>query len=390
MKRRISILITVIFGLVVSLCACQGKNDNQAMQHEKKLLVITAIKKPYVTHLYFDGTLKPIKTTAVLSPVNGRIDQLNFHYGQRVKAGEKLLVIHSPKLADSYRKAVTDFLQSKQKFIRSAQSFQGEQALYDAKVISRDEYLQAKDAHQDDVLNYYQSKFNLEKILDRARIDKKAIEQLTIADTSSVNKILQQHFRELPVYAPASGIALFPFHASGNKTEKLSVGVDVKLGQRLLSIGDLQGLSIDVQVSEININQIKPGMKISVTGEAFPGQTLHGYIDSVSAQAKASQGMRNAFSTFLVRVIIPKISEQQLKTVRIGMSAKITLNINNPPAIILPIAAVKTDHHHNTVTIVTATGEHKTVSVQVGATTPTGVVIQHGIKPGTKVVVHAH
>src|SRR3989344_3806694 len=48
---------------------------------------------------------------------------------------------------------------------------------------------------------------------------------------------------------------------------------------------------------EVNINRIKPGARVTVTGIAFPGVTLQGEVSSVASQAQsASEGGSSGLS----------------------------------------------------------------------------------------------
>jgi len=143
-------------------------------------------------------------------------------------------------------------------------------------------------------------------------------------------------------------------------------------------------------VSEIDINRVKPGQKAIVTSAALPGMTFKGLVKSVGSQARLANG-GGGLATFPVTVIVPKLTPKQRKFIRVGMSAKIEISIANPKKIMVPIAAVKQKDGKITVTIVDASGQHKTVPVRTGRTTPMGmVVIESGIKSGEKIFVPGH
>jgi HlyD family secretion protein len=379
----------IILGLsVLTLSACHHKNASNDIQN--KTIVIAASKAP-VQRLYFSGTLAPISVTPVISAVAGNITALHFTYGSQVKQSQQLLVIDSKQLSQRYRKAISDYLQKKQSFITGKTTFSGTQALYKAGVIAKNEYMSGKTQFENQALDFLESKDELEKVLRTANIKPEEIESLTLADTNKVNALLERHFRHLTVSAPATGIALFPAKKSSDDSSanagKLAVGDPVKEGQLLLSIGDLSGLSASFDVSEIDIDRIKKGMPVTVTGDAFPGIRLHGTVSAVSAQAKQNSG-QSGLSLFVVNVQIPAVSQSAMEKIRVGMTAKFEIDITSPQHILLPISAVFQKNGVSMVRIVDAQGKQNDVPVVTGETTATQVVIISGVTAGEKVVIH--
>lgn len=381
----------MIVGLsVLLLSACHHKNTSN--HAEKKIIVVTVSKTP-VQRLYFSGALAPISVTPVISAVAGNITSLHFTYGSQVKQSQLLLVIDSKQLSQSYRKAISDYLQKKQSFITGKTTFSGTQALFKAGVIAKNEYISGKTQFENQSLDFLESKDELEKVLRTANIKPQEIESLTLADTNKVNAILERHFRHLNVSAPATGIALFPTKKTSSdstmNTGKLAVGDPVKEGQLLLSIGDLSGLSASFDVSEIDIDRIKKGMLVIVTGDAFSGIRLHGIVSAVSAQAKQNSG-QSGLSMFVVNVKIPAVTQSAMEKIRVGMTAKFEIDITSPHHILLPISAVFQKNGVSMVSIVDAHGKQKDAPVVTGETTATQVVIISGVTAGEKVVVSPH
>lgn len=390
--RGTLVLILFLLSLIFAMTACDSKRNGKN-NAARKTVVATLQQK--TTALYYKGTLAPIKTLSILSPVDGSITKLYFKYGDSVKEGQALALINSNKLADDYRQAVTKYLQAKDTYATSVQSFQGTEALHKAGVISTDEYRNNRSQYETNILNFYQAKFELEKILTQANIDPATVEKLSIVDTKAVNEILQRKFSHIMIHAVGSGVALFPVgtdsgSSDSTKTGKLVEGSQVKEGQLILSIGDLSGFSATLQVSEININKVKVGQKAQVTGDAFPGMVLNGVVTSVASQANPDQGSGNsALSLFNIIVEIPKVTDQQRQIIHVGMTANIEIDIQNPPHILLPITAVTEKNGQSIVTVIDEkTGAEREVPVVTGDTTITDVTIIKGIKPGDRVVIH--
>ncbi|EKD44960.1 MAG: macrolide-specific efflux protein [uncultured bacterium] len=257
--------------------------------------------------------------------------------------------------------------------------------------MSRNEYLMQKTTFNDAALNYFQSQYALKKILHTAGVDFESIESLSLSDTATVEKILEKHFHHLLIYAPHSGIVLFPPKSDNNSQQQQSIsgklvpGSEIKEGDLLLSIGDLSGLRATFDVSEMDIVRIHTGMNVVVTSSAFPAVILNGVVTDVSAQAKEDD-THSGISEFTVGISIPQVSKKDMESIRVGMTAKFKIALQHSAHILLPIQAVSENNGKTWVTVVQS-HQLKKVEVKTGYTTPTQIEILSGIKPGDKIQI---
>lgn len=381
--------------VVLSCCAILfGCNSNKnTRKHET---IVTAKIKRSENQLFFSGTIQPINTHPVTSPVDGIVQEIKFQYGELVKKGDELVAINSPQLADDYRKNVTDYLKAKDQYFSSIDDYQANKVLYNAGVIDKESYNASASTYENNSLAYLQAQFELEKTLKQLNINPQEIERLTLKNLNIIDKLLRRYFSHIVINAPADGVALFPIAGETGPSDndkgsgKLVVGTSVKAGGLMLSIGDLSGLAVQIQVSEIDINHISAGMPVNITGDAFPGIVLHGYLRDVSSQANPDQGAGGgggALSMFNATVAVPAVSTKQRIEIHVGMTAKVEVDITQKPRITLPINAVFLKNGKSYVTIVDASGARTDVAVEVGTTTPTDIIIEKGIKDGDRVVV---
>lgn len=393
MKKTVLLIGFCVLGFLLVGCSSKKKTEKV-----KETIVVAKMQTP-VKHLYFAGTIQPVKTVSVLSPVDGRIQQLNFKFGQNVKKSQLLAIVNSLKLMDSFRGAVSSFLSKKTAYLSQAQNFQGSKVLYKAGVISEQDFDSEKSSYENSVLDFFQEEYQLKKVLLTAGVNPQDIEKLNISDTAKIKILFAKQFNHIRIYAPSAGVALFPIpdasqgggdgnpNGGGGASGAIVVGSAIREAQLILSIGDLDGFSIDMNINEVNINSIKTGMKATITGDAFPNVTLSGVVSYVASQAQPNQSGDSAGSVFKVSVNVPKVTKEDLETVHVGMTAKIDIPIKGVPNIMLPIDAVFKKNDKNYVTIVGANGARQDVAVITGDTTPTDVVILNGIKEGQKVVV---
>lgn len=387
MRRHFfSILACGVFSLLFLIpSGCSKKTQNPS----KNFTVVVATPQTAATALHFSGILAPLQTQPVFSPLNAHVNHIFFQYGQFIARGQILLTIDAINLANDYRKAVSDFLEKKQAYETGLMSFEGTQALYHAGVISKEEYLTQENSQKSDTLRYYQAKYDLEKLLAQVDFSSEDIEKLRLADIEKVNQVLNRKFKTLEVRAPVSGIILFPSEKSDSSAvSRLSPGDELKAGQLILSIGDLSGLSMKINVSEININLIKPGLPAKITGDAFPNMELPGSVVYVASQANPQSGDGSSgASLFEVVIQIPNLSPAQRKIIHVGMNAQAELDIPGTPQIYLPIRAVFEKDGQKMVSVLDKSNHRHDVPVITGQTTLTGVAIVQGLSEGDRVVV---
>ena len=205
--------------------------------------------------------------------------------------------------------------------------------------------------------------------------------------------MLARQFNNIEIPATGGGVALFPIKDSSDSSSdevsgELHVGSKLSEGQLMLSIGDMSGLSIDVVASEESINRLHQGMSAIITSDAFSGIQLKGEVKSVSLQADPNSSGGQSLSQFPLHIIIPKVDAKVAPKIKVGMTCKVELNVESPPALILPLKAVKFDGHTASVDMRMKNGELKTVDVVTGVTTSTDVVIVSGLKAGDQVLLH--
>jgi multidrug efflux pump subunit AcrA (membrane-fusion protein) len=324
--------------------------------------------------------------------VEGVVKNMYFRYGDSITEGQRLFTIESTKAEQDYHTALTDYLKAKDDYVKNKTSFQGTLALYNAKIVDREDFENQKSQLEISELSYITAEKSLklaaEKIPGEMRID---YTKLSLSDIDAVKKVLQQQSNLITLVAPSSGVALFA-ERSGDQdsgAKAITIGAEIKAGQTLLSLGRLVGISTMVYVSETDINKISAGQEVSVTSDALPGMKFKGRVVEVAAQVKASEGASAGLPTVPVAIIVYDITDQQQKLIKVGMSAKVEILIQNKPQIKVPIDAVFQKEGEAMVTIIDPkTGKMVDVPVETGQTEMEEVSIVRGLKAGDKVVVH--
>lgn len=348
--------------------------------------------QPNTTTLYFTGSIAPLQIFTISSPIDAGVIQKSFEYGETVKPGQVVLILASPQLTQDYQSALADYLKVKKDYKNNEIELRGIDFLKKSGIISENEYINSKSTYYDLQLAYNQARQKLQAILDKTANPVAAdIFQVSIENVNDVNKALTKTVNTLKVIAPTVGVALLPEKGTGNSNNNatpLAIGSQVKTGDALLNIGDMSGLTVEVKVNEMHINDLKVGQAATITGDGFPNITLEGHIAHVAQQAVPSE--TGGSPVFLVKVVVPNLTNNQRAVIHVGMSAKVKITYS-ASTIKIPIQAVFTQNGTTMVYIIDAkTGKKRAVPVVTGGTTLDSVEITQGLKIGDQVVNSSH
>ncbi len=408
-RRQIQVLATallVVIAIIITLIWHESTAPSQQ--------IITITMQPSTNMLYFTGTIAPADIYPVTSIVDGVIDKKYFEYGQQVKAKTPLFHISSPKVEDDYRTAEINYLKAQQAFNdmqnwmkssdvtnakrsldsantslqNSQRQLQESSQLFKLGYIAQDDYYSAKEQYQSSLSSYQQAQDSLADTVKKGQGINLDVAKLSLQQAQDNLNNVQKQIDNLDVVAPQSGIALFPQKSDeagtgAGSTTELAVGSQIKVGDNLVTIGNLQSIGIAVKVNEVNVNQIKAGQGVSISGVAFPGINLSGKVSSVDAQASSSG---SDLPTFTVHILVPGITDQQRQAIRVGMSTTVALNLGGPPTIQIPIAAVSLENGQSVVKLIGKYGKIISTPVETGQTNQDSVEIKQGLKPGDKIL----
>jgi HlyD family secretion protein len=111
-------------------------------------------------------------------------------------------------------------------------------------------------------------------------------------------------------------------------------GDQVSPGQSVIELADLSQLFVDVEISEVDINEIRVGQKVTLTFDAILDQEFEGEVVDVSLTGVDVQGVVNFDVT--VEMIEPE------EGVRPGLTAAVNIIVNQiEDALLIPNRAVR-------------------------------------------------
>jgi len=367
--------------MTIALSACTGSEKKQTSAKNEYQVKAQALHK----NLHFTGTIQPLRESTLSSPMESVVETMNFHYGQMVKKGDVVVTLNSNELQKLYNDTLTDYLKAKDSYTIAKSKFVGTQELWDSGLLSKNNYLSEKSNVATARVTLMQASKKLTEMLEKMD-DKNTqnLSQLSLADFEKVRKILSSNHNLIQLKAPSDGVLLYPPKSGEDKAARISVGSSVKSGQVIALVGDLKGISIEIDVPEIDIDKIKPGMTATISGIAFGKHELKGQLVAVNAQA--SNSSNGGLPSFTAVVEVQTLTAEQQPWIKVGMSAAIELNIDSDNQLLVPIAAVKRDKGNSVVSIQLAQGSVEQRIVTTGPAQADSVVIESGLKAGDVVV----
>lgn len=370
MKR----LMMIILILCVSAC---HRSDHGGDGSGANASTYKVGKQSYPTNLYFTSTMEPIVSMVVPTSYGGVITQKHFKYGDYVKKDQLLFVIKSSALASKYRQEITSYLQDKNQYENALVSYRNGKELYKAQVIDGQTFEEKRTNLQNAMLTYINQEQSLRQFMKplpkAAQFD---YNQLFLKNTDFVRNILEKPLSHITIHSPMDGVALLP-RGENKAGAELTIGDSVKQDQNLTRIGDMRGIILRFTVSEDKVNRVKVGQVVTVTSPALPGMQFNGRVEAISSQATPG----GSTASFPAVAVIQHLTPDDVRKMRVGISAQLQMQLPNPPAIYIPIRAVQVRNGMEQVQLI-ENGKKRWVSVGTGKTTYSQVEVTSGLQEG--------
>ena len=374
---RLDLKMLFLILLTSLLIACGGSN---------------ALKKPaaktYVVHketihkvLFFTGTIQPLQEHTVTTPMDAIVETMHYHYGQAVKKGQVIFTLNSAELQKQYNDTLTDYLKAKDSFSIAQAKFNGTEDLWKAGLLAKNNYLSEKSNLNNTRVSLMQSTRKLSEMLEKMGDGTyQDISQLSFAEFEKVRSVLAGKHNLIQLKSPGDGVLLYPPKASEDKTARITVGSAAKAGQVLALIGDLSGICVEIDIPEVDIDKVTPGMPATIRGVAFAKQALKGKLLLINAQASTGSG--GSLPSFTAIVEVKSLTPEQQALVKVGMSASIELAADSTDKLLVPIEAVRQQHGKSVVNLLAPNGHISEHQVITGAARANKVVIDSGLNVG--------
>ncbi|MDB5415542.1 MAG: hypothetical protein JWR10_3877 [Rubritepida sp.] len=423
-SKRIALMRTAAIGaaflVVFGVAAWTWFSPSEASGFDATMpagvVTITATPQLVSARIAVVGVLEPGANVSVVAPFDGTVRERLFRYGGAVTRGDVLLRMDRGEVETRLREARAAEIRSRQRVdeLRGwAQGFEvararrglagaeletanlrsrvGQSAMLLGRgIIPAEEHRNLLQQQRTQDLQMQAAQQDLAATLARGDELNLRTAELELQNTEARRVEIENDLGNSEVRAQVSGVVLMPpeQQGGGQRRETIEAGTRVSRGQAMFSIGDLASFLVRGQIDEIDVNQVRPGQAVTVTGDAFGGDTLTGRVASVAAQASSEQGgMGRGMPSFAVSIAITDLTDVQRARLAVGMSASLSIITHeSPDAVVLPPQAIRDEDGTR---IVRVREGMRIVSrpVTLGISTPDGVEIRTGISPGDIVVL---
>lgn len=364
---------------------------------------------PLVQRLGIAGHIEPGSLQILTAPFEGLVQDKLVIEGQQVERGQLLLRLNTDLLQIQLRDSLAELLKARRAVQELRGWAQGQEMARARRTLSTSE-LNLRDTDRKlretmvllargivprmevdalkqqahvQRLDLKDAQTELKAVEKKALGEHRQIADMQLANAEAKYQALLSLEAQREVLAPFAGIMVrLPGNAADANARPVQQGARVNPGQTLFALANLEQLKVIARVDEGDINQIREGLPVDITGDGFGGILLNGSITTVGSQVLQPEFQGNGAS-FELAVSLPTLTAPQQQRIRLGMSARLSIiTYQNPAAIIVPPNAVNEDNGQHFVNYRrTPDMAMRRVDISVGKATSEGVEV-FGLFPG--------
>lgn len=339
-----SLIIVALLGLlgyrIQSVLAKQKDLPQSNPVQTVQVMKVSKAKMENSFDLY--GSIEAINKVSVSSKLPGRVSRVTVENGQRVDAGETLVVLEDQDYQAAFTNNQNSLGKAQLRVSDLQKDYEQYQKLFAAGAMPANDLEKAKLA------------------LEVAQID------LSSAQVGVDNA--QLSIKETVVTAPMAGVVAY---------RSVNIGQMVSPGTPLMTLEDVSSVYALVNIKQLDLPQVKEGMAVKVMPSDDDQQVLAGTVSLISPVAN------QAARVFEARVKVVNKSG----ILKPGMFVKTRIDLGSPKDVLaIPVFALsgKEDAYY---VYVAEENQARKRLVEVGATMGDQVEIKSGLKLEEKVIV---
>lgn len=219
----------------------------------------TVAKGEILSQVSATGTVNPVNEVVVGSQVSGILDTVLVDYNDFVKVGQVLARIDPRNYQSALLQAGANLTSARVSLEQSQRDYYHAETLYQAKLISGDQWVQTKTTYDLAQTKVTQAQANYEQA------------QTNLAYTT--------------IRAPMSGLVIAR-KVQGGQTVAASFSAP-----ELFHIADLSKMQVEVSVQEADVGKLDTGMQATFKVDAYPDRTFEGKLVQIRNDPIVSQNV---------------------------------------------------------------------------------------------------
>ena len=355
LNKKITAAIAVI---IIAACAGGGWYYYQTQQKAQKAQQASAVETAQVERMNLTskvsatGTIRPVDSVEVSPKITARISQVLVKENDQVTAGQTVATLDGKDYQAKYD-------QAQYKVTNTRLDYERYKMLYDQGAGTK-------------------------QTLDNAEYEyKTALSNLSAAESD---------LAETTITAPMSGVVVGEPKPAGTMAVQGNSNPTV-----IMRIADTSKKQIMAKIDETDIGNIKVGQDATFTVDTYTNQTFTAHVSKISQTDTSNTWDTNGTSTSsssssssasVIYYYVTLDVDDPDDVLRLGMTARVEINTaEKEDALVVPIAALKTNDNGSYVLRVNTSGQTEQVPVTTGIYSDEYVEILSGLSEGDSVSV---
>ncbi len=399
--KKVSIGVGIALILLILFFVFRGGSDSANLQFQTEVIE----RGNLTASVGATGSVRAQRSATLVWQTNGTVDAVNVEVGDRVKRDDVLASLDKASVSQNIILAEADLVSAQRALddLMNSNTAKAQAAITLDK--AEQDYKKAYDYRQSlngkititDVyivggvpkIREYKGYADKETIADADEKLALALAQLEdaqrayerVKDGPSPEDVAAAEARVAAAKATLNmGSIIAPFDGTITQAGPIA-GDQVNTGAIAFRLDDLSHLLVDVQVSEVDINNVGLGMPVTLSFDAILGREYHGEVVEVGQAGDTVQGIVN----FTVTVEITDADE----LVKPGMTAAVNIVVKEVKnALLVPNRAVRLADNTRVVYVL-KDGQPVMVKIRLGQSSDSmSVVVDGDLKEGDQVILN--
>jgi HlyD family secretion protein len=376
MKRHKWIVLVIILIPIIIFTGQKLLNGGGSSTQQQ---IEATVKKGTITSsVSASGTIQTANYLAITTSVNGVVKKVYVSEGTQVTKGQRIMDVTLDSEGErSLKDAYSSYLRAKNSLESAKNSLHS----------LENTMLQKKDAfEQDKKTNTYQSHDErlAYKYAENDYLSAKTNYDIQQSSITQAEIALESAYSSYQAYSPtilatANGVIANIVATEGTQITN-SVTSDRSV-QTVASIKQVGTPTATLNVTELDINNIKVGQKVKLTLGSISKQTFDGVVAGIDKIGTQSSGVAN------YPVIIKFDTDSEKVLPNMSVTADIIID-SHENALYVPTGALNTSKDGSKYVLVAEVSNQKQVTVKIGISDGTNTEILEGLNEGDKVILN--